>query len=77
MSIMSVTRGNRNRKAAGESFATKQNTHRPSPTRADGLRARDKGFFMISQTGRQNKIGDTNHEQKRKGKGYLLLWIGG
>jgi len=49
------------RKAAGEYHATKQITHRPSLTRADGLHARDKVHLMISQTGRHNKIGGMNH----------------
>jgi hypothetical protein len=47
MSVMSATRGGKTEKAAGESFAAKQNTHRPSPIRADGLHARDKGILII------------------------------
>jgi hypothetical protein len=46
---------------AGESFATKQNTHRPSLTRANGLRARDKGTFSIPQTAMQGKNGGNDH----------------
>jgi len=38
------------KKAAGERYATKQKTHRPNPTRAEGLRARDKDFLIILQT---------------------------
>ena len=48
-------------KLAGEFIATKQNTHRPSPTRAVGLRARDKGFLIILQTEEENKFGGMNY----------------
>ena len=49
------------KKVAGEFIATKQNTHRPSPTRAAGLRARDKGLLIILQTEEQNKFGGMNY----------------
>ncbi len=46
-----------NKKMTGESFAAKQNTHRPSPTRADGLHARDKGprYHTASQKAKQDR----------------------
>jgi len=50
-----------NKKVAGEYHAIKHITRRPSQTRTDGLRARDKAVFMIQQTGKQNKNGGMNH----------------
>lgn len=42
---------------AGECPTTKQITHRLSPARAAGLRARAVGSIIITQTNKQNKIG--------------------
>jgi len=56
------------RKAAGERHATKQITHRPSPTQADGLRAWGKVHFMIPQTGKQNNIGGIDHVLEQENK---------
>ena len=53
-------------KVAGESFAAKLSTHRPDPTRAAGLRARDKGHTMIQQTVKENKKGGINEDFKNK-----------
>jgi len=55
-----------NKKTAGESFAAKLNTHRPNPTWAAGLRAREKGHTMIQQTVKENKKGGINEDFKNK-----------
>jgi hypothetical protein len=63
-----VTQESKSKKAAGEYFAAKQNTHRPSPTRADGLRARDKDFLMVLQTRIQIKMEIRIMNRNRKTK---------
>jgi hypothetical protein len=40
-----------------------QETHRPSPTQASGLRARVEAHFMILQTEKWNNIGESNYEK--------------
>ncbi len=50
-----------------------QMTHRPSPTQASGLRARVKAHLMILQTEKQNKNGETYHENQN----HIQLWKGG
>ena len=47
MKINLALRDNKSEKAAGEFFATKQNSYQLSPIRADGLRARDKDILKI------------------------------
>ena len=41
-----------------------QETHRPSPTQASGLRARVEAHFMILQTAKQHNYGESNHEKQ-------------